>query len=308
MQNPVQNPKRFKRHSLLAAGTILTLAAGVPQAASAGVASPDIVDSPASRAILIQYLVVAALGLIFLLVLGRKFRNAIRREPAIAENGEKSSAMALGHLAALLATLLVIGGGVGLTFADTAPESAAGTSADYKPAPLEDAILKSGPAVDPPAGPSMSVQANGQQYLWRYSYSGKSATYTYHDLVIPVGVTVLVDVTSSDVTHSWWIPGLGATIEAIPGYINRGWIRADEKGVYHGASTTISGTNYQSMTTRVIALPQKEFDAWIAGNAKGMTEAMSTLGAEVKAQADAVQPEVPAAQQAAPDHESGGHN
>ena len=39
----------------------------------------------------------------------------------------------------------------------------------------------------------------------------------YTDMVVPVGMTVLLDITADDVIHSWWIPKLGGKMDAVPG-------------------------------------------------------------------------------------------
>ena len=74
-------------------------------------------------------------------------------------------------------------------------------------------------------GPSMTITVNGQQYVWRYLYPGKDRLLAYTDMVVPVGMTVLLDITSDDVAHSWWIPKLGGKFDAIPGYTNKTWFR-----------------------------------------------------------------------------------
>ncbi len=59
----------------------------------------------------------------------------------------------------------------------------------------------------------MTIQVNGQQYIWRYTYLGfgKLADqfddpYTYYHLYVPTNTTVVLKVVSQDVVHSWWMP------------------------------------------------------------------------------------------------------
>src|SRR4051794_24800368 len=52
-------------------------------------------------------------------------------------------------------------------------------------------------------GPQLRLAVNGQQYVWRYSYPGPDNLLVYSDLVVPVGITVLLDITADDVVHSW---------------------------------------------------------------------------------------------------------
>src|SRR5215204_6077666 len=61
----------------------------------------------------------------------------------------------------------------------------------------------------PPGDPkrALQVEVNGQQYLWRYRYP--NGAVTYYDMVVPYDTTVILNIRSSDVVHSWWIPKLG---------------------------------------------------------------------------------------------------
>ncbi len=115
-----------------------------------------------------------------------------------------------------------------------------------------------------PGGKKLTVRVNGQQYLWRYDYDapGTKQLFSYHDLYVPVGITVVLKITSSDVVHSWWIPELGPKSDATPGHTNDTWFRIDEPGEYWGECAELCGDNHADMRARVIALPADEFAAW----------------------------------------------
>jgi heme/copper-type cytochrome/quinol oxidase subunit 2 len=221
---------------------------------------------------------VAGLGALAILVAARAIFAALSGAPR--ERADEASMKPVIGTAIVVILGLAAAGGFGVSEASTPDQSAAGTPASYQAVPLTDPQLKVGHNIKPPAGPAMSVQINGQQYLWRYTYVGANSGYSYQELVIPVGVTVMLDVTSSDVVHSWWVPQLGGAIEAVPGYVNKGWIRADKAGTYSGASTTPSGSNYQNMTTTVVALPLNEFETWITNKSAEIGNALTQLGAD----------------------------
>ena len=76
-------------------------------------------------------------------------------------------------------------------------------------------------------GPALNIEVNGQQYVWRYQYPGRrKGVFSYEEMVVPVGMTVRLKITSQDVAHSWWIPKLGGKIDALPGYTNKTWFKA----------------------------------------------------------------------------------
>lgn len=252
----------------------------LPQSAFAGVATPQTTHSPTADTAFLLYILAAGLGLIAILAFGAQALIAIagKRRPT---DQPKSIRPVIWGAAATVA-VLALAGGIGLSEADSTTASVPGTPASYTTEPFEDPTLKVGHELDAPKGPAISVRVNGQQYLWRYTYTKPKPAYSYHDLVIPVGVTVMLDVTSSDVVHSWWVPQLGGSVDAVPGYVNKTWIRADKEGVYEGASTSFSGSNYQNMTTRVIVVSREKFESWLDQKNKEIADAMTALGAARK--------------------------
>jgi heme/copper-type cytochrome/quinol oxidase subunit 2 len=96
----------------------------------------------------------------------------------------------------------------------------------------------------------LTINVIGQQWLWRFEYPGGqpgNRVFSYGELVVPVDTTVLLRVTSTDVSHRWFIPALGGQVDAIPGKVSETWFRADREGVYKGQSTFFSGSSYAAM-------------------------------------------------------------
>lgn len=87
-------------------------------------------------------------------------------------------------------------------------------------------------------------------------------------LVVPVGKKVVLHVTSQDVIHAVFVPHLGVKIDAIPGRINYAWFEATEAGDWLGQCAELCGQAHGEMFFRVKAIPQAEFDAWIAEQKK----------------------------------------
>jgi len=67
------------------------------------------------------------------------------------------------------------------------------------------------------------------------------------------------------VIHAWWVPDFGMKKDAIPGYINEMWFRADFPGTYRGQCAELCGRDHGFMPIVVVAKPRAEFDAWLAG-------------------------------------------
>jgi cytochrome c oxidase subunit 2 len=132
----------------------------------------------------------------------------------------------------------------------------------------------------PPPGPAsehLEIHVNGQQYLWRFDYPGKDQVFAYHDMVVPVNTTVVLNITASDVDHSWWIPDLGGKADAIPGHTNHTWFRISKPGQYWGNCAEFCGENHADMTARVIAVSPEEYKAWLAQQAAGIKKSQALL-------------------------------
>jgi cytochrome c oxidase subunit II len=119
-------------------------------------------------------------------------------------------------------------------------------------------------ANEPANEPNLKIDVRGHQFYWEYRYPDGSVLYD--TMVVPVGRTVELDVTSqvADVIHSWWIPALGGKIDAIPGKLNHTWFRAEREGVYEGNCAEYCGLNHAQMEMNVRAVPAGRYEAEVA--------------------------------------------
>jgi cytochrome c oxidase subunit II len=117
---------------------------------------------------------------------------------------------------------------------------------------------------------ALTVKVTGQQWWWEYEYDVDGdgefteEVLTANDLVIPAGVDVNLDIESNDVIHSFWIPALNGKKDAVPGRTHELRLNADEPGTYVGQCTEFCGLSHAYMRQRVIALPQDEYEDWVA--------------------------------------------
>jgi cytochrome c oxidase subunit 2 len=84
-----------------------------------------------------------------------------------------------------------------------------------------------------------------------------------HPLVVPVGAKVRILLTAGDVIHAWWVPDLGMKKDAIPGFINELWFRADTPGIYRGGCAELCGRDHAFMPVVVDVRTQADFDSWL---------------------------------------------
>jgi cytochrome c oxidase subunit II len=117
----------------------------------------------------------------------------------------------------------------------------------------------------PSAAPSGSVVIDvvGYQYWWSAHYRAEQVTVA-NEIHVPVGEPVELRLTSADVIHSFWVPGLQGKLDVLPDGTNTLVIEADEAGVYDGECAEFCGLQHANMGVLVIAQPRDEFDAWVA--------------------------------------------
>jgi cytochrome c oxidase subunit 2 len=138
----------------------------------------------------------------------------------------------------------------------------------------------------------MDILVTGYQWKWKYEYldeNGENLTFFSNlrtnqeeiynreakgenyllevdePVVVPVDAKVRLLVTGNDVIHSWWVPELAVKKDAIPGFINETWFRAEEEGVYRGQCAELCGKDHGFMPVVVNVVSKAEYSEWLAG-------------------------------------------
>jgi len=133
----------------------------------------------------------------------------------------------------------------------------------------------------------INIQVVGYQWKWEYKYLEDDINFfsnlsTDQDeiynlvpkgenyllevdepLIIPVDTRVRFLITANDVIHSWWVPDFAIKQDAIPGFINTAWTRAEETGIYRGNCTELCGKNHGFMPVVVKVLEKDEYNDWV---------------------------------------------
>ncbi|MEE4454731.1 c-type cytochrome [Novosphingobium resinovorum] len=100
----------------------------------------------------------------------------------------------------------------------------------------------------------------------RYQPQGQPPLISANEVRIPVGRTVVFELTATDVIHSFWIPGLAGKVDMIPGRTNRLVVNAVKPGTYRGVCAEFCGLSHALMAFGVIAMEPAACDAWLAAS------------------------------------------
>ena len=82
-------------------------------------------------------------------------------------------------------------------------------------------------------------------------------------VVIPVGKTIVVQVTGSDVIHAWTIPAFGVKQDAVPGRLAELWFTAEKEGVYFGQCSELCGQAHAYMPITVKVVSEEAYAEWL---------------------------------------------
>ena len=134
----------------------------------------------------------------------------------------------------------------------------------------------------------ITIKVTGYQWYWGYEYVDHEfafdsfmlpreelADYGYNDdefllatdtaVVVPVGKTVVMQVTGADVIHSWTIPAFGVKQDAVPGRLAELWFNAEKEGVYFGQCSELCGKDHAYMPITVKVVSEEEYQKWLDG-------------------------------------------
>jgi cytochrome c oxidase subunit 2 len=113
----------------------------------------------------------------------------------------------------------------------------------------------------------LTVRVIGHEWWWEVRYPG-TAVVTANELHIPARTPVRLEVTTADVIHSFWVPQLNRTIDAIPGKTNAIELDADVPGRYRGQCDEFCGLQHAHMAFYVFADPPAVFRRWLAAQGR----------------------------------------
>ncbi len=114
------------------------------------------------------------------------------------------------------------------------------------------------------------IEVNAHQWSWAARYPGPDGRFgtpddivTTDDVRVPVGAPVLVEVTSTDVIHSFYLPNFRVKQDAVPGNVGRLTFQARVPGEYEIACAQHCGPNHYKMRGILTVLPPEAWRDWL---------------------------------------------
>jgi cytochrome c oxidase subunit 2 len=131
-----------------------------------------------------------------------------------------------------------------------------------------------------PAGSDViNVKVKASQFWWQFEYPDLGIV-TGEELHIPTGKKVYLQLETTDVMHSFWVPRIAGKTDLIPGRTNTMWIQADQPGQYIGKCAEFCGPSHGVMDFLVVAEDPQQFQSWVDKMKHPRVEPTSALAAE----------------------------
>ena len=137
---------------------------------------------------------------------------------------------------------------------------------------------------------AVRIEINAQQWVWSARYAGLDGEFatdddvvTTSDVRVPLGRAVVVQLASSDVVHSLFLPHFRVKLDAVPGRIASTWFRPVQLGRFEIACTQHCGVHHYLMRGVVTVMETDAFDRWVEA---GSRDALRIAAEDARARAE----------------------
>lgn len=108
---------------------------------------------------------------------------------------------------------------------------------------------------------AIQIAVLAQQYSWIITYP--NAKETENELVLPLGRAIKLNIASSDVLHSFYLPAFRVKVDAVAGMKTYTWFRPEKLGVYSFQCAELCGVGHADMTGILRVVPEEVYNAWL---------------------------------------------
>jgi cytochrome c oxidase subunit II len=131
---------------------------------------------------------------------------------------------------------------------------------------------------------TVRIEINAHQWAWDARYAGPDGKFltpgdtecgpdkpkkcddvvAWNEFHIPVDTPIFMQLTSTDVIHSFYLPNFRIKMDAMPGQLNRMWFVAKVPGEYDIGCAQHCGTHHYKMKAKLTVLTKDEYAKWLA--------------------------------------------
>jgi cytochrome c oxidase subunit 2 len=144
---------------------------------------------------------------------------------------------------------------------------------------------------------AIHVQVTGEQFAWNFRYPGADGKFntpddlvTLNQLHFPVGKPVIVELTSKDVIHSFFLPEFRVKQDAVPGMKTHIWFEGTKVGHWEIACAELCGLGHYRMKGFVTVDTAEDYQKWMVEQAASQAAEQPAAAPQPAAQTSQAQP------------------
>lgn len=123
------------------------------------------------------------------------------------------------------------------------------------------------------------VQVTGSQWNWRFDYPRFGISSA--ELYLPQNQQTVLEISSIDVIHSFWVPEFRVKQDAVPGMVHPLRVTPTETGTYVVRCAEICGTDHAYMLANVNVMEHEQFEEWVRSQVAPPTGGLAEVGEEI---------------------------
>ncbi|RPI86201.1 MAG: cytochrome c oxidase subunit II [Chloroflexi bacterium] len=131
----------------------------------------------------------------------------------------------------------------------------------------------------------LEVEVIGQQWSWRFEYPEWGIVT--NELYLPVNQQVALELSSTDVIHSFWVPEFRVKQDALPGgeeMVRTLRVTPNRIGDYKVRCAEMCGSLHYDMESPVHVVSREDFNAWVEANDVSVSDDPVARGQQVATQ------------------------
>jgi cytochrome c oxidase subunit 2 len=112
----------------------------------------------------------------------------------------------------------------------------------------------------PDAPNALHINVVGRQFSWSFTYP--NGYIDFSNFTVPAGQIIILNITSADVTHGFYIPALSVGKDAQPGITTQMWFNATQTGVYPIQCRQLCGAGHALMLSKLVVESPADYQKW----------------------------------------------
>src|ERR1041384_3427636 len=125
---------------------------------------------------------------------------------------------------------------------------------------------------------ALAIKITGHQWWWEVQYQDPQPSEimtTANEIHVPVGKPVKLELQSTDVIHSFWVPNIHGKKDLVPGHPTTTWFTARRPGEFRGQCAEYCGEQHAHMRIVLVVESPDAFSSWLAAQKKSAPEPTS---------------------------------